>query len=128
VHFHATAAGKVIAAFLPGKLQSTLLLEMNLERLTSKTITSRSLLEKEWESIFQRGYAINNEESFIGGVFLAAPIFDARHMVCGSISIGIPKSRYSAKLEKKMAPHLRQSCERLSKTLEATGFVNKNDF
>jgi|WetSurMetagenome_2_1015567.scaffolds.fasta_scaffold198484_1 IclR family transcriptional regulator, KDG regulon repressor len=127
VHFHATAAGKVIAAFLPHDLQHTILLNLKLEKLTSKTIISRSQLEKEWESIRRSGYAINNEESFVGGVFLAAPIFDARHRVCGSISIGIPKSRYSAKLEKKMAPHLRQSCERLSKTLEATGFVHEND-
>jgi IclR family transcriptional regulator, KDG regulon repressor len=128
VHFHATAAGKVIAAFLPHDLQRTILLNLKLEKLTSKTITSRSQLEEEWETIFQRGYAINNEESFIGGIFLAAPIFDAKHFVCGSISIGIPKSRYSLKVEKKIVPHLRQSCERLSDALEAMGFVSENEF
>jgi DNA-binding IclR family transcriptional regulator len=126
--FHATAAGKVIAAFLPPERQSLLLATLNLEPFTAKTITSRLHLEKEWAEIFQRGHAVNNEESFIGGVFLAGPVFDSRHSICGSISLGIPKSRLSAKLEKKMAAQLVDYCSRLTGSLEATGYIHQNDF
>jgi IclR family KDG regulon transcriptional repressor len=128
VHFHATAAGKVIAAFLPPEPRAFLLATLNLEPLTARTITSRLRLEKEWAEIFRRGYAVNNEESFVGGIFLAGPVFDSRHSICGSISIGIPKSRFSAKLEKKMSAQLAQSCDRLSRALEATGYIHPNDF
>ena len=40
------------------------------------------------------GYAINDEETIVGAIFLAAPVFDAQQSVCGSITVGIPKSRF----------------------------------
>jgi DNA-binding IclR family transcriptional regulator len=127
VHFHATAAGKAIAAFLPAERLASLLKTLPLERLTKKTITDRVNLEKEWAKIRQRGYAINDEESIVGAVFLAVPVFDAHHRVCGSMGIGVPKPRYTAKLSGKMILRLKDACQQFSKVLEMAGYIHEDD-
>lgn len=124
VHFHATAAGKAMAAFLPSSRQAGLLKNLKAEQQTAKTLTRKSEIEQEWEKVRRQGYAINNEETIVGAVFLAAPVFDAHNEVCGSVSVGVPKPRYSAELGKKIAEHLKDVCRRLSETLEAVGYTH----
>jgi len=122
VHYHATAAGKAIAAFLPVRARSTLLQELRLVRLTRKTLTNRSLVEREWAKVHRLGFALNDEETIVGAVFLAAPIFDATLSVCGSITVGIPKARFSDRVRKVVADHLMDACRRLSETLQSLGY------
>jgi DNA-binding IclR family transcriptional regulator len=55
----------------------------------------------------------------------ACPVFDAYKAVCGSVSVGVPKPRYSAELGKKIAEHLKDACRRLSETLEAVGYIHQ---
>jgi DNA-binding IclR family transcriptional regulator len=124
VHFYATAAGKALAAFLPPARQTALLKNLKAEQQTAKTLTRKSEIEQEWEKVKRQGYAVNNEETIVGAVFLACPVFDAHQAVCGSISVGIPKPRYSAELGKRIAEHLKDACRRLSETLEAVGYTH----
>lgn len=126
VYYHATAAGKAMAAFLPPRRRAALLKRLKLKRLTERTITRRSLLEKEWARVRRMGFAVNNEETIVGAVFLAAPVFDSRQAVCGSISVGIPKPRFSAPLGRKIARHLKGTSHRLSAALRAAGYVHKS--
>lgn len=126
VHYHATAAGKVMTAFLPPERRAALLEGRKLERLTEKTLTRRSQVEREWAEVKQLGYAVNDEETIVGAIFLAAPIFDARQSICGSISIGIPKPRSSDLLSRKIAKHLKETCERLTSALAVAGYVHEN--
>jgi IclR family acetate operon transcriptional repressor len=126
VHYHATAAGKVMAAFLPSDRRAALLDGRKLERLTEKTITNQAQLERELAGVKRLGYAINDEETIVGAIFLAAPIFDSRQSVCGSISVGIPKPRFSELLSKKIANHLKDTCERLTSSLAVVGYVHEN--
>jgi DNA-binding IclR family transcriptional regulator len=124
VHFYATAAGKAMAAFLPAARQAALLRAGKPEQHTAKTLTKRSEIKEEWEKIKRQGFAVNNEETIVGAVFLACPVFDAHQAVCGSISVGIPKARYSAELGKRITEHLKGACRRLSAKLEAMGYVH----
>jgi DNA-binding IclR family transcriptional regulator len=124
VHFYATAAGKAMAAFLPAARQTTLLKGSKPVQHTAKTLTKRSEIEAEWEKIRRQGYAVNNEETIVGAVFLARPVFDSHKAVCGSMSVGIPKARYSAELGKRITEHLKDACQRLSAALEAVGYVH----
>jgi len=124
VHFHATAAGKAMAAFLPPARRAALLKETRPAQLTAKTLTKRADVEQEWEEVRRRGFATNNEETIVGAVFLAAPVFDARQNICASLSVGIPKARYSAELGKKIAEHLKDASRRLSETLESVGYTH----
>jgi DNA-binding IclR family transcriptional regulator len=61
----------------------------------------------------------------IGVVFLAAPVFESRGVVCGSLSMGIPKPRYTGGLGKQMAKELMAACRELSTTLEVAGYIHE---
>ncbi|MGH9158549.1 MAG: IclR family transcriptional regulator [Vicinamibacteraceae bacterium] len=125
VHFHATAAGKAIAAFFPTERRAALLARLPLTHLTPRTITSRPGVERHWGRVRRLGIAVNHEETIVGAVFLAAPVFDAEPHVCGAISVGIPKARFSATLGRAMAAALKDTCTRLSETLAAAGYTHR---
>jgi DNA-binding IclR family transcriptional regulator len=125
VHFHATAAGKAMAAFLPPARQTALLKNLKAEQQTARTLTKKTEIEQEWEKVRRQEYAVNNEETIVGAIFLACPVFDAHKAVCGSVSVGVPKPRYSAELGKKIAEHLKDACQRLSASLEAVGYIHQ---
>jgi DNA-binding IclR family transcriptional regulator len=123
VHYHATAAGKAIAAFLSPPERTAILERFDPVRVTNRTLTDRVLVEQEWERVRQSGYAINDEETIVGVVFLAAPLFDSRGEVCASISIGMPKARYSPDLWERMPAALKDACRRVSATLKGAEYV-----
>jgi len=126
VYHHATAAGKVLAAHLPAHARAALLARIELKELTPRTRTRRADVEKDWTDVARRGIAVNNEETIIGALFLAAPIFDAEGMICGCISIGIPKARYSAPVGRQIVTRLKDACTRLSATLAEAGYVHED--
>jgi len=124
VHFHATAAGKAMAAFLLPERQGALLNSTKPECLTARTVVKPARVKEEWAKVRKQGYAVNNEETIVGAIFLAAPVLDTRQQICGSISVGVPKARYSAQLGEQIARRLKDACQRLSATLEATGYCH----
>lgn len=124
VHFHATAAGKAMAAVLPPERRLALLAKLPLPRLTARTITSRAVVDREWGRVRKTGVAINREETILGAIFLAAPVYDAGGHVCGALSVGIPKARHSGRIERAVAASLKDSCARLSETLASAGYVH----
>ena len=124
VYFHATAAGKALAAFMPAHEQEHLINTMPLVRLTRRTITDPVRVRKEWEAIRQRGYAVNEGETIVGAYFSAAPVLDASEQVCASLSVGVPQPRYSAEIGRRIALHLIDCCQKLSGMLKATGYVH----
>jgi DNA-binding IclR family transcriptional regulator len=128
VHFHATAAGKVMAAFFPTEGRRAVLKYLHDAAITERTLVAPKQIEQTWDEVRRLGYAINNEETIIGAVFLAAPVFDSADVVCGSVSIGLPKSRYTGHVRKGMADGLRQCCRRISADLKAAACFHESAF
>ena len=126
VYFHATAAGKAIAAYLPRAARARLLAQLELTGLTPRTRTRRADVEQEWGDVARRGIAINQEETIVGAVFIAGAIFDAEHAVCGSISVGIPKARYTPAVGRTIAARVSESCTRLSASLVEVGYLHED--
>ena len=124
VYFHATAAGKAMAAFLPAGSRMAILHTVKFPALTERTRTDPSEVEKDWAEVRERGYATNDEETVVGAAFLAAPVFDSRVRVCGGISVGVPKVRFSPALSQDLASCLVDTCHRLSERLGETGYVH----
>ncbi|HYK91015.1 MAG TPA: IclR family transcriptional regulator [Acidobacteriota bacterium] len=124
VHFHATAAGKAMAAFLPEDYRVALLHDARFTALTSHTKIDPSEVARDWEQIRKDGYAINDEETVPGAVYLAAPVFDSRARVCGSISIGMPKVRYLPRMSTRLVDHLKAACRDFSDRLKGAGYVH----
>ena len=125
VHYHATAAGKAMAAHFVSEQRDALAAQIDLIRITAKTITSRARLLREWAQIRKSGFAVNDEETIVGAVFLASAVFDAQGRVCGSISVGVPKPRCSASVRRAIAARLKDVSSRLSGELASVGYVHE---
>ncbi|MPY91176.1 MAG: helix-turn-helix domain-containing protein [Luteitalea sp.] len=124
--YHAGAAGKLYAAHLPPALRATLLGRIELKAQTPRTRTRPAEVEAEWNAVARRGIAINDEETIIGAVFLAAPIFDAERAICAAITVGVPKARYTAGVRRSLATRLKEVCGRLSDTLAEAAYVHQD--
>jgi DNA-binding IclR family transcriptional regulator len=103
-----------------------LLAQLELTGLTPRTRTRRIDVDQEWRDVARRGVAINQEETIVGAIFIAGAIFDAEHAVCGSISVGIPKARYTPALGRTIAAKVQDSCARLSASLVQVGYLHED--
>jgi len=85
-YVHSSAAGKVLLAHRSPEEINEVVRVHGLQRRTPKTITSKARLLQELETVRARGYASSNEEEFLGGRAVAAPILDASGTVCAAVS------------------------------------------
>lgn len=93
VHLHQIAAGKAILAFLPEERRHEILDRYGLPAKTEHTITDEEELLSELETVRDRGYAFNEEESLRGLHAVGAPICDDDKTVRGALSISGPANR-----------------------------------
>ena len=84
---HATAAGKVIVAYMDPLRQVELLKTMPLGAFTPRTLTTPVELRSAFDLSRARGYAIENQEHEDGVVSVAAPILDIEGRPIGAICI-----------------------------------------
>lgn len=84
---HCSGLGKVLLAYKPYSEAKRIISEKGLKRMTSRTITSVSELEKELKKIREQGYAIDNQEIMEGLRCVAVPIFDVDSKVNYAISV-----------------------------------------
>lgn len=104
---HCTALGKAMLAYGRG------ILPQKLERFTANTITNPDELRRNLEQVREQGYALDNEEFDLGVRCIAAPVFDYREKVIGSIGISGPITRMTAKT----MPHFAELVIKVSKNL-----------
>jgi IclR family acetate operon transcriptional repressor len=90
---HASALGKAIAAHLPPRELMTILGKARLVRFTDRTLTSRQALRAQLARVRHEGYALNDEETILGAVALAAPIFDSLGKAFAAVSVTAPTAR-----------------------------------
>lgn len=89
---YASAMGKVLLAGSSDPDQVVAALP-RLARLTGSTITSRSGLRAELDSVRERGWAINDEEREAGVRTVAAPVLDAAGHAIAAIAVQGPAIR-----------------------------------
>lgn len=95
VPFHCTASGKCFLASLPPASRRKIVQSLNLERMTDKTHTDPASLLAELEQIEENGYALDNEEFFIGMVAIAVPVLDTMQRFVGALAFHGPTQRLS---------------------------------
>lgn len=84
---HCTAVGKCLLAFMD------LPMPRELSQHTPRTLTNYSKFKLHLEEIRMQGYAIDDEEHYIGGRCLAAPVYNQSATVIGCIGISGPSVR-----------------------------------
>jgi IclR family acetate operon transcriptional repressor len=94
--WHASSLGKAILAWLTPSEVRKLLPEEILVRFTANTLPTPDDLLAELPVIRERGFAVDDEESTIGGRCIGAAVLDASGRPIGAISVSGPISRLTS--------------------------------
>lgn len=100
---HCTACGKAILAQLPHEELVRLYPSGKLEQMTPRSVATLDELEKELETIRQRGYATNFGESEDDLVAVAAAIPDLPRAERAAITVAAPSTRMNKATVKSLA-------------------------
>jgi IclR family KDG regulon transcriptional repressor len=92
---YSTGLGKALAAFLPPETTEKALESVEFQPFTPHTITSFVQFKEELAKIRERGFAIDNEELFLGVRCISAPILNSSGEAIAAISVAGPTSRIS---------------------------------
>ena len=84
---HASAVGKALLAFLPDAERARVLREIDLRKVTPRTITSVEALEKQFRNFRRLGYSWEIGEGEVGVACIAAPVFGPDQEVIAAISV-----------------------------------------
>ena len=113
---HASGVGKVLLAHGTADLQDAVL--ASLEQFTEKTITDTSVLQKQLNSIKEKGFAHSTEELAVGATSLAVPIFGVGNRVIAALGIVTPAENRGIE---RMVSVLKVSAGALSRKLLISG-------
>lgn len=114
---HCSAPGKAIMAFLPHNVRERYLLYMEFRQYNERTIISREAYLRELDDVFDRGYAVDNEEELSGVICISAPIFNYKGYPCGAIWISGPKDRLPNSIVKQDAKTIMEVAAQISAEL-----------
>jgi IclR family KDG regulon transcriptional repressor len=117
---YCTAEGQVILAFQPDVVVARVIAAGLVPR-TPKTITSPEKFVRELAAIRQRGCAVEDEESEIGMISIAAPIRDDSGEVVAAVGIAGPVTRLSKKAVAAVMPHVIATADLVSTRLGYRG-------
>ncbi|WP_410540057.1 IclR family transcriptional regulator [Streptomyces sp. KL2] len=111
---HATSSGKILLAYLPTKERATLLAEAGMKKVTSRTLTAKTVLEKNLAEVRERGYSITLEELEIGLHAMAAPVRNRDGEVIAALSASGPGYRLTKERMHELSPVLIKGAEEIS--------------
>ncbi|WP_245567529.1 IclR family transcriptional regulator [Nocardia vinacea] len=94
---HCTAIGKVLLAHADSELQHRVLTGP-LQRRTPRTMVAPGLLRGQLDTVLTGGVAFEREESTLGLLCVAAPIFDRDASAIAAISVAGPVGRFRPEL------------------------------
>jgi IclR family acetate operon transcriptional repressor len=117
VPLHCTAVGKVLLAGMDDISLEKILSQLELKRFTENTITTLEQLREEINRVRRDGYAFDRSEYEDLIKCVAAPVYDARHVVKAAISISVPAIRFPPEREPQLIELLLDSCKKVSKQL-----------
>jgi DNA-binding IclR family transcriptional regulator len=83
----------------------------------SNTISSIEELAEEFETVREKGYAVDDAEHEEELRCIAAPIFDHEDSVNSAVSLTFPASRVDREEMEEMAPTLLVHCEDISRKI-----------
>jgi len=113
---HSTAEGQAILAFQPQEVVDRVIAN-GLAAHTPKTVTSPERFLKALAAVRQRGCAVEDEESEVGMVCVAAPIRDDSGAVVAAVGIAGPVTRLSKKAVAGVIPHVIATADQVSMRL-----------
>lgn len=115
---HCTAVGKILLSGLSAEELEEFFEKKNLDKRTEKTITDHQELRKHLEEVREKGYAVDEEENFLGIWCIGAPIRNHEEKVVAGISLSGPSSRMTKqKIYEEFIPLVVATAKTISKKL-----------
>jgi DNA-binding IclR family transcriptional regulator len=121
VPLYCTAVGKVMLAYLPNEMLEGILLQIELRRFTSSTISDPAELRRHLERVRRNGYAFDLEEHEAHIRCVAAPIWDSSGAVNASLSLTAPVVRTTLPRLRQLVPLVQEAGLRISRDLGYQG-------
>ncbi|CAL9330046.1 HTH-type transcriptional repressor AllR [Streptomyces sp. enrichment culture] len=118
---HATSSGKILLAYLPTKERAALLAEAGMKKITSRTLTAKTKLEKNLAEVRERGYSITLGELEIGLHAMAAPVRNRDGAVIAALSASGPGYRLTEERMHGLSPVLIKGAEEISRRMGYLG-------
>jgi DNA-binding IclR family transcriptional regulator len=116
---YCTAAGKVLLAFGPPEAVDEVL-AAGLPARTPHTTVQPTAFTRELGTVADRGYAVNREETELGLVAVAAPVFCPQKSVIAAVSVTGSAHHFSPE---RLAPAVRATTLSLSRALSRCGLA-----
>ena len=115
---YCTSMGQILLAGLDDAALEEYLTRADLQRRTSRTLTTPEAIRKVVMEIRQKGWVISDQELEPGLRSLAVPLRDSAGQVHAALNVGTPASRITrGELEARFAPVLLEASRELSKKL-----------
>jgi IclR family pca regulon transcriptional regulator len=112
---YAAAAGRTMLAFLPREEAEGILDRSDLRALTPHTVTDRTALLALLDQVRRDGYALAEEQCFLGDLSAAAPIFGPGGRAIAALNVSVPSPRWSgAEVREKLVPLIVDTAARMS--------------
>jgi IclR family pca regulon transcriptional regulator len=113
-----TAPGRAILAFAEPAVVDAALARPLLVRRTEFTETDPAKLREILKQVKRQGYALADQEAFIGDISVAAPVMNGAGQVVAAVNIAVPFPRWSvAKAQRQLAPIVRTVAKDVSDAL-----------
>jgi DNA-binding IclR family transcriptional regulator len=117
---HATALGKaIVAAFKDEHQRESVLGPPPYRSYTDRTLVDREALMDDLRATTERGYAVDDNETDVGAVCIAAPILDGEGVPIAAISIAGVPDRLPEESRPLIGRRIRQWCDDISTKLAA---------
>ncbi|MGH2560886.1 MAG: IclR family transcriptional regulator [Thermomicrobiales bacterium] len=88
--YHSTASGKLLLAYRSAPEIEEMIATLELSAFTANTISTREGLLVELDGIRRCGYALDNEEDYLGIQCIGVPVFNAVGDCVAAVSIAYP--------------------------------------
>jgi len=119
---YCTSLGKALLAFLPARLQDSILSQLNLEPHTHNTLTSLTQVREHLAQVRQQGYAVDDEEFQLGVRCIGAPVRSAAGEVIAAISISGLAAQVGGESFESLVEAVRETASAISSELGYEAF------
>ena len=113
-----TAPGRAILANLDEKRSDEILAKSKLVKMTDATEIRVEKLKHILREVKRNGYALSNQEGFVGDISIAAPVFDESGTVVAAVNIAVAYPRWSVEqVKSQLAPLVMDTAAQVTKAL-----------
>lgn len=117
MHAYCSSLGKCLLANYSNTQLRSIMGRTEFTRFTPNTITTIEALQKEIDSVRQRGWAIDNEEFEIGHRCIGAPVYDYRGDIIAAISASGSTTILTDERIPEIVEYLKQTAAEISQNM-----------